>query len=72
MMKTNTSRVYPALVDLAIERVDDIHSVYSQCIKLWFAQKRTLDVGFNNKEMVTWIFENRPGIFDEKGKKVQL
>ena len=71
-MKTDTSRVYPVLVDLAIERVDDIHSVYSQCVKLWFAQRGKFDVGFNNKDMVKWIRENRPGIFDEKGEKVQL
>jgi len=64
--------VYPLLVDLAIERVDDMQSVYSQCIKLWFAQTHKLDVGFNNKDMVKWIKENRPGIFDEKGKKIIL
>jgi hypothetical protein len=61
--------VFPALVDEAIKRVDDLTCVYSSCIKLWFAQTGKLDVGFNNKEMVKWIRNNRPDLFDEKGKK---
>lgn len=65
-----TDNVFPALVDAAIEKADSLQSVYSQCVKLWFRQTGRFDVGFNNKQMVTWIRENRPGIFDEKGKRL--
>ncbi len=67
-MKTDT--VFPALVDEAINRVDSLQAVYSQCVKLWFRQTGKLDVGFSNKQMVIWIRQNRDGIFDEKGHKI--
>lgn len=62
--------VHPALVDAAIAAADDLQSVYSQCVKLWFASTGRLDVGFNNKDMVAWIRKERPNIFDERGKKI--
>lgn len=66
-----TDNVFPALVDAAIERVDSLQAVYSQCVKLWFYQTGKLDVGFSNPKMVAWIRQNRPGIFDEKGRKIE-
>lgn len=64
------SDVFPALVDAAIEKVNDLQSVYSTCVMLWFRQTGKLDIGFDNKKMVAWIKENRQGIFGENGKKL--
>lgn len=69
MSKPNPSKVNERFADIAIERANDLGSVYSQCVILSYQNTGKMACGFDAKDIIAWIKINRPDVFDEKGKK---
>jgi hypothetical protein len=71
MAKGNSSKVIPAIAEKAIESGKSLQALYSECVMVSYRATGRLSCGFDAKDLVAWIRENHPDLFDEKGRRIQ-
>lgn len=72
MSKINgkSSKVNSMMAEEAIKSGKDLQSLYSECIMISYRSTGRLNCGFDAKDLVAWVREKYPNLFDEKGHRI--
>jgi len=71
MAKPDSLKVIPQIVEYAISTGKDMNALYSECVRYSYRLTGRLACGFDAKDMVAYIKENYPDMFDGKGKRIK-
>lgn len=71
MAKPNSNKVPSQFGEALIKTGKDLNALYSKAIILSYNSTGWFAPGFDAKDLVAWVRENHPDLYDEKGKRIK-
>ena len=69
MEKPNPNKVIPVLAEQAIASAKSLQVCYSNYVIEHYRATGNLASGCDSKDLIEWINQNHPDLFDQKGKR---
>lgn len=69
MAKADANKVNPYIAEKAISSGKDLQALYSECVMVSWHTTGKMACGFDAKDLVAYVKEKHPLMFDEKGKR---
>lgn len=68
--KGDLKKVNSIIAENAIKSGKDLQGLYSECIMISYRTTGRFACGFDAKDLVAWIRENYPDLFDKNGRRI--
>ena len=71
MAKADSKKVNDNFGEAVISSGKDLTALYSEAVMLSYRTTGRFAPSFDSKDLVAWVRENHPDLFDEKGKRIK-
>jgi len=71
MAKADSKKVNNQFGEMVVSTGKDLSALYSEAVVLSYRTTGRFAPSFDAKDLVAWVKENHPGLFDEKGHRIK-